>query len=322
MRSFISTPILARQGCQGFRLSLLVVCMLAFHHVGRAQEPGKSESPSVEPGAVEVRFIDGGVLKLTLVEDAIEIETASGKKSVRPADLRKVEFAPRIALGDARLFEAAVRGLGSKSFKERERASAYLLRRGLAAYPALLAAAKSDDRETRRRAEIIINVLKDSLPEALFQFPTTDILYTAEGKLTGKIIQESWRATTTQFGPVQVKLTDVARVVSLAHPEQLEERLTAQPDPGNLTALQAQVGKVFAFRVTGAAQGSVWGTGTYTSDSVLAVAAVHAGVLKVGQTGTVKVRVVVPLNAYIGSTQNGVTTRPYGPWDGAYEIIK
>src|SRR5262249_32885306 len=103
MRSFISTPILARQGCQGFRLSLLVVCMLAFHHVGRAQEPGKSESPSVEPGAVEVRFIDGGVLKLTLVEDAIEIETASGKKSVRPADLRKVEFAPRIALGDARL---------------------------------------------------------------------------------------------------------------------------------------------------------------------------------------------------------------------------
>ena len=44
--------------------------------------------------------------------------------------------------------------------------------------------------------------------------------------------------------------------------------------------------------------------------------------LKVGQSGTVKVRVVPPLNVYIGSTQNGVTTSPYGPWDGAYEILK
>src|SRR5262249_49524185 len=160
---------------------LIVFGMLVVPHQGWPQEPEKRKSPGVEPGAVEVRFIDGGVLKLTLVEDAIEIVTSSGKKSVRPADLRKVEFAPRLAADDARLIQAAVRGLGSKSFTERERASAYLLRRGLAAYSALLTAAKSDDVETRRRAGAILDVLKETLPEALFQHPTTDVVYTAEG---------------------------------------------------------------------------------------------------------------------------------------------
>ena len=61
------------------------------------------------------------------------------------------------------------RGLGSRSFKDRERASAYLLRRGLAAYPALLTASKADDPETRRRAEVIIDILKETLPEELFE---------------------------------------------------------------------------------------------------------------------------------------------------------
>lgn len=322
MRSTIREPRFARQACRTLSLTFIVVWILGLPCEGRGQEPGKGGQPIVEPGAVEIRFIDGGVLKLTLVEDAIEIMTSAGKKSIRPADLRKVELAPRVSEGDAKQFEAAVRGLGSKSFKEREMASAYLLRRGIAGYAALLAAAKSEDPETRRRAEAIIDVLKETLPEALFQFRTEDMITTAAGKLTGKITQETWKATTTQFGKVQVKVADVARAVSLAHPEPIEARLAAQPDPGNMTSLQAQVGKIFVFRVTGAAQGSIWGTGTYTSDSTLAVAAVHAGVLKVGQSGTVKVRVVPGLNAYIGSTQNGITTRPYGPWDGAYEIIK
>jgi hypothetical protein len=322
MRSIILAPRPQRQSCPGSLLALLVVWALVLHHGARADEPGRGEPPAAEPGAVEVRFTDGGVLKMTLLEEKIELMTPSGKKAVRLADLRKVELAPRIAAGEAKLIEAAVRGLGGRTFKERERASAFLLRKGLWAYPALLAASKSTDAETRRRAGIIIDVLKETLPDELFEMHETDILHTAEGKLTGKIAQESWKATTAQFGAVQVKLADVARAVSLAHPEPLSERLVAQPDPGTMTAFQGQIGKVFAFRVTGAIQGTVWGSGTYTSDSSLATAAVHAGVLKVGETKTIKVRVVAPLNTYAGSSQNGVTTRPYGPWDGSYEIIK
>jgi len=318
---FFNFPPKQRTG-PGLSSALIVAWILACHASGWADETNKGEPSVVEPGAVEVRFTDGGLLKMTLLEDQVEIVTPSGKKAVRLTDLRKVELALRIPEGETRLIEAAIRNLGSKTFKERERASSYLLRRGLRSYPALLAATKDGDIEARRRATVIIDTLRESLPDDLFELRTSDIVYTTEGKLTGKIGQESWKAMTAQFGVVQVKLADVARAVSQAHPEPIDEKLVSQPDPGTLTGLQGQIGKVFAFRVTGALQGNVWGTGTYTSDSTLAVAAVHAGVLRVGQTRTIKVRVVTPLTAYVGSTQNGVTTRGYGPWDGAYEIIK
>jgi hypothetical protein len=68
--------------------------------------------------------------------------------------------------------------------------------------------------------------------------------------------------------------------------------------------------------------GTVWGTKIYTSDSALGAAAVHAGVLKAGQTKVVKVKVVAARASYIGSTKHGVTTNPYGPWPGAYQFVR
>jgi len=121
---------------------------------------------------------------------------------------------------------------------------------------------------------------------------------------------------------VKVSLADVIWVSSQRHPKVLALKVPVQPDPGTMTAQQHQIGQVFAFRVTGAVQGSVWGTGTYTSDSRIAAAAVHAGLIKVGESGVVKVRVVPAQGAYVGSTQNGVTTSNYGPWDGSYEFVK
>ena len=50
----------------------------------------------------------------------------------------------------------------------------------------------------------------------------------------------------------------------------------------------------------------MWGTDVYTSDSTLATAAVHAGVLQPGQTGVVKVTILPGQAAYQGSTRNSV----------------
>ena len=49
--------------------------------------------------------------------------------------------------------------------------------------------------------------------------------------------------------------------------------------PGHADQLQQpqHIGKTYIFRVTGVGQGLLWGTGVYTLDSTLAVAAVHAG---------------------------------------------
>lgn len=107
--------------------------------------------------------------------------------------------------------------------------------------------------------------------------------------------------------------------------EQIEELKTgrsagAAPDPGTVVSLRGQNGKVFFFEVTGAQNGGVWGTDIYTDDSILAAAAVHAGALKVGQKGVVKVTILPGEQKYRGSKRNGITTADYAAWEGSFKV--
>ncbi|UJW86438.1 LCCL domain-containing protein [Devosia sp. SL43] len=92
------------------------------------------------------------------------------------------------------------------------------------------------------------------------------------------------------------------------------------PDPGSLFSFATAIGTTHRFEVVGATRGGIWGDGTYTSDSVLAVAAVHAGLLEPGQSGIVTVEIVDGLPAYAGSERHGVTSLSYGAWDVAYKL--
>lgn len=78
----------------------------------------------------------------------------------------------------------------------------------------------------------------------------------------------------------------------------------------------AEAGRVLFFRVTGANAGSLYGTDVYTSDSALAAAAVHAGVLKMGETGIVKVTTIPNHQGYVGSTRNGITSSNWSSYPG------
>ncbi len=97
-------------------------------------------------------------------------------------------------------------------------------------------------------------------------------------------------------------------------------RASALADPGTLVARRGELGKTLLFDVTGTDNGSVWGTGVYTDDSSLAKAAVHAGVLAVGQNGIVKVTILPGQQGYAASTQNGITSGSWGSWVGSYRV--
>jgi hypothetical protein len=91
-------------------------------------------------------------------------------------------------------------------------------------------------------------------------------------------------------------------------------------DPGELEDFRGKDGMVFYFRVTGSTDGEVWGTGVYTDDSNLATAAVHAGLLKKGETGIVKVTIAAGQASYSGTTANDVTSEEYGEFEGSFKI--
>src|SRR5438552_14422038 len=79
----------------------------------------------------------------------------------------------------------------------------------------------------------------------------------------------------------------------------------------DLRSLAHKIGQSFFFQVTGAVTGPLWGSDIYTSDSALAAACVHAGLLRPGETAVVKVTMVPPLPVFQGSLRHGVSSDPW-----------
>jgi hypothetical protein len=85
----------------------------------------------------------------------------------------------------------------------------------------------------------------------------------------------------------------------------------------------AKNGEFFYMEVTGTTQGEVYGTDTYAFASSIETAAVHAGVLRDGEKGWVKVTFRPGQRQYEGSERNGVTSRDhYYPWPRSYHLDK
>lgn len=100
----------------------------------------------------------------------------------------------------------------------------------------------------------------------------------------------------------------------------LEQNGIASDAPGNMHGLCDIVGAAYYFRVTGTTEGNLWGTDTYSRDSIIGAAAVHAGLLKPGETKVLRVTVVAPPESFPGSTRNGVTSSDYGAFPHAWRL--
>lgn len=100
----------------------------------------------------------------------------------------------------------------------------------------------------------------------------------------------------------------------------LDQGLLASDAPERIQDLCDTSGTTYYFRVTGVLEGSLWGTDVYTGDSSLALAAVHAGAVKLSETAVVRVTVMAPMNHYQGSARNGVTSHDYGRYGTSYRV--
>ena len=100
----------------------------------------------------------------------------------------------------------------------------------------------------------------------------------------------------------------------------LDQGFLASDAPPSMVDLCDQIGATYYFRLQGGIEGQLWGTDIYTGDSTLAMAAVHAGALKAGESGIVKVTVVQPLNQYAGSARHGLTSNDFGRYGTAYKL--
>jgi hypothetical protein len=119
------------------------------------------------------------------------------------------------------------------------------------------------------------------------------------------------------------KAGDLDRAVALRDQARRLELFIAEArnDPGTMSAFRGESGKSFTFSVTGRRNGTIWGDGNvYTDDSDVGVAAVHAGILRPGQQGLVKVTILPGKPAYTGSRRFGVTSQSFGEFPGSYRV--
>ena len=89
-------------------------------------------------------------------------------------------------------------------------------------------------------------------------------------------------------------------------------------------SLRGKNGQQFSFGCPGGgtASGRLWGTDTYTDDSSICTAAVHAGLITAARGGTVTIEIRAGASSYKGSLRNGVTSSDYGAWHGSFVFIR
>jgi len=151
-------------------------------------------------------------------------------------------------------------------------------------------------------------------------------------------IAEIEQDSTRELAPLVRELVDSLRGMQERHTREgkLDEALAirarirqlrgdllgVRPDPGNLTEFTvADVGRVLLYEVTGRTDGSLWGTDVYTGDSRLTTVVVHAGILREGERGLVRVTILEGEGqTFEGTTRHGITSYDYGTYPFAYRV--
>jgi hypothetical protein len=269
---------------------------------------------------VEVRLVDGSKMFLAVGEESLDITTRYGKLTVKLADVQRVEFGRRIPPDVLRRIDTAIALLASGDEKKTD---AWITLADVKefAYPTLLRLAGGSDRAVAVKAGHMLDVLRKAYSAERLKMLDRDVIYTESSRIVGRIELAELRTMTPHFGALKLKLNDLASL-TLGESDVDEIPVNVQPDPGYLSNFQHLIGQTMYFRVTGAAQGTVWGSDVYTTDSPLAAVAVHAGVVKIGQTGIVKVQILPGQNGYMGTSRNGISTSDYGPYSGSYKVSK
>jgi hypothetical protein len=100
----------------------------------------------------------------------------------------------------------------------------------------------------------------------------------------------------------------------------LDHGFLAADAPLNMLDLREPIGATYYFRIAGQSEGPLWGTDVYTGDSSLGAAAVHAGLVKPGESIVLKVMSVAPPPQFQGSMRHGVKSHDFGRYGSAYTL--
>jgi hypothetical protein len=192
----------ANMGRKPCVLALSVI--LAFASQSLAQE-----STASRPSIAEVRFGDGSVVRMTLQQETLEVQTKYGKLNIPVNEIRRVEFGLHVPPDVNQQITQSIKRLASDVYKERDVASKDLVQVGHFAFPLLQKASKSSDQEVAYRAVGLIKQISERTSPDLLKLREEDVIQTAEFTIIGKITSQTLKANSPHFGDVSLKLSEL-----------------------------------------------------------------------------------------------------------------
>src|SRR5262245_26707230 len=162
-----------------------------------AQETGKKESP--RSPLAEVRLNDGSIVRMTLLQESIDVQTKFGKLTIPFQEVRRIEFGVHVPTGVHEQIDQAIRLLGSEVYKEREDAAKGLVQVGHFAYPSLQKAAKSGDMEVAQRANTVLKKISEKIAPENLRPREDDLIITSEFPVIGRIVSNNIKAHSSHF---------------------------------------------------------------------------------------------------------------------------
>jgi hypothetical protein len=174
-----------------------------------AHGSGKKE-PS--PNQAEVRMGDGSLIRMTILQEHLDVVTKYGKLKVPIKDIRKIEFGLHLPEGVAPQIQAAIRQMGSSVYKQREGAVKDLVELGALAFPSVQKAALSVDLEVAQRAVAVLKRISDNIPAENLRTKMEDTIQTTEFPIVGRIVSPAIKAHSVHFGEMSLKLSDLRSI--------------------------------------------------------------------------------------------------------------
>lgn len=172
---------------------------------------GVKDAPirEVPQNFAEVRFGDGSLVRMTLLQDSIEVMTRYGKLNIPIQEIRRIDFGLHLPEGVGDKIDNCIRLLGSETFRERDEAARELVVLAGSAYPFLQRASRSPDLEVAQRVSLVMKRIGEKVPVENIRVKEDDVIHTKEFTVVGRITASTLKAQSAHFGALSLKLCDL-----------------------------------------------------------------------------------------------------------------
>jgi len=161
---------------------------------------------------VEVKFIDGSIVRMVLIQESVEVITKFGKLSIPVSEIRGIDLGVHLPDGMDEKIQTLIKQLNSDKFKDRDVAVNALVELGAQAYPALFNASKTAELEVQQRVQTALKKIKAAVPENMLRLTSQDRIITTEFPIVGQIVSPNFKVKSQYFGDLNLKLTELRSI--------------------------------------------------------------------------------------------------------------